>query len=96
MITPRPPHVPIDPTAILESMGDAFYALDKQWRIVYANQRALRFWNLSADHVIGRVIWDRLPQLRGTLNEDVLRRALAEQRAISFEAISPTTGIWVA
>jgi PAS domain S-box-containing protein len=76
-------------------MGDAFYALDGAWRIVYANRRALEFWSLAAEDVFGRVIWERLPQLIGTLNETVLRRARAEQRPISFEAPSPVTNIWV-
>ena len=33
-----------DAKAILESMGDAFYALDAEWRFIYANRRALAFW----------------------------------------------------
>jgi PAS domain S-box-containing protein len=85
----------LDAQAILESMGDAFYALDSDWRIVYANQRALAFWQVTADDVIGRIIWERFPHLIGTLNEQVLRRVRAEQQAITFEAPSPTTGIWV-
>src|ERR1700722_6997427 len=84
-----------DAQAILESMGDAFYALDGAWRIVYANQRALAFWDTRAEEVIGRVIWERFPQLLGTVNEDVLRRVRAEQQVITFEAPSPTTGVWV-
>ena len=84
-----------DARAILESMSDAFYALDGAWRIIYANRRALEFWGLSAQDVVGRVVWDCLPQLVGTYNETVLRRARAEQRAISFEAPSPVTNIWV-
>ena len=77
-------------------MGDAFYALDADWRIVYANQRALAFWGATAGDVLGRVIWERFPDLIGTLNEQVLRQVRAEQRPITFEAPSPTTGIWVA
>jgi PAS domain S-box-containing protein len=73
----------------------AFYALDGYWRIIYANQRALAFWGVSAGEVIGRVIWERFPQLLGTVNEQVLRRVLAEQQVITFEAPSPTTGVWV-
>ena len=84
-----------DARAILESMSDAFYALDGAWRVIYANRRALEFWGLGAQDVVGRVVWDCLPQLVGTYNETVLRRARAEQRAISFEAPSPVTNIWV-
>jgi PAS domain S-box-containing protein len=84
-----------DAQAILESMGDAFYALDGEWRIVYANRRALAFWGVDAGEVVGRVIWERFPQLLGTVNEQVLRRVRAEQQVITFEAPSPTTGVWV-
>ncbi len=84
-----------DAQAILESMGDAFYALDGEWRFLYANRRALAFWDTTADQVIGRVIWQRFPQMVGTLNEQVLRRVRDEQRVITFEAPSPTMGIWV-
>jgi PAS domain S-box-containing protein len=84
-----------DAQDILESMGDAFYALDGAWRIVYANQRALAFWDVTAEEVIGRVIWERFPQLLGTVNEQVLHRVREEQQVITFEAPSPTTGVWV-
>jgi PAS domain S-box-containing protein len=88
------PTLSADARAIVESMGDAFYALDNAWRMVYANRRALEFWGLAAQDVIGRVIWESLPQLVGTLNENMLRRARTEQRPVSFEAPSPVTKIW--
>jgi PAS domain S-box-containing protein len=84
-----------DARTILESMGDAFYALDAEWRFVYANRRALAFWNTTAESVIGQVIWHRFPAMVGTLNERVLRRVRDEQRVVTFEAASPTTGVWV-
>jgi PAS domain S-box-containing protein len=77
-------------------MGDAFYALDAEWRFVYANRRALAFWGVTAESVIGQVMWQRFPTMVGTLNEQVLRQVRAEQRVITFEAPSPTTGVWVA
>jgi PAS domain S-box-containing protein len=76
-------------------MGDAFYALDADWRFVYANRRALAFWGATAESVIGQVIWRRFPSMVGTLNERVLRRVRDEQRVVTFEAESPTTGVWV-
>src|SRR5450755_2147639 len=92
---PKSTTLSTDAQAILESMGDAFYALDGTWRIIYANRRALAFWGLSAGEIVGRVIWARLPQLLGTVNEQVLRRVREDQQVITFEAPSPTTGVWV-
>ncbi|MDR3536450.1 MAG: PAS domain S-box protein [Acetobacteraceae bacterium] len=84
-----------DARAILESMGDAFYALDGAWRFVYANRRALAFLGCRQEDILGRVIWDCFPALRGTLNEDAIRRARAEQQVVTFEAPSPVNHIWV-
>jgi len=84
-----------DARAILESMGDAFYALDAAWRIVYVNRRALAFWDVAAADVVGHVLWECLPQFVGTRNESLLRRVRAEQRAIDYEATSPVNGAWV-
>ncbi|HET8997268.1 MAG TPA: PAS domain S-box protein, partial [Acetobacteraceae bacterium] len=89
------PPLAIDPSIILESMGDAFYALDPAWRVVYANRRALTFWKLQASELVGRVLWEALPQMLGTPNEALLRRAAAERRTLSFELPSPVTGAWV-
>ena len=61
------PPLAIDPRTVLESMGDAFYALDHAWQVVYANRRALAFWNMPAEEIVGRILWDALPQLTGTL-----------------------------
>jgi PAS domain S-box-containing protein len=76
-------------------MGESFYALDREWRIVYANRRALAFWGLTEPDVLGRVIWKCLPRLVGTQNETALRQAVANRHSVSFEAPSPVTGVWV-
>lgn len=89
------PVMPLDVQGVLESMGEAFYALDAEWQIVYANRRALAFWNAISEEVIGQVLFDRFPALRGTFNERVLREVAAHKKPIAFEAPSPVTGIWV-
>jgi len=84
-----------DARAILENIGDAFYVLDGAWRFVYANRRALAFWGLPEQSVLGRVIWQCLPRLAGTPSESALRQAAATRESVSFEAPSPVNGIWV-
>jgi PAS domain S-box-containing protein len=84
-----------DPATILESISDAFFAVDREWRIVYANRRALQFWGVPGDAVLGRVLWDCFPQLVGQLPEVSFRRAMAEGVTIEFETVSPISGGWV-
>ncbi len=83
-----------DARAILESIADAFYALDTSGRFIYVNRRALTFWGLSWDEVIGRTIWDKFPQIIGTPIETGLRRA-RDGESITSEEVSPVVGRWV-
>jgi PAS domain S-box-containing protein len=85
----------VDACAILESMADSFFAVDSGWHIVYANRRALAFWGLTGQAVLGQTIWQTLPQLSGTKNENTLREAMSAQRRVCFNAPSPVTGAWV-
>ena len=62
-------------------MGDAFYALDGEWRIIYANRRALEFWGTTADRGHRPRHLATLPApWSARLNEQVLRRVREEQR----------------
>ncbi|MFO1057152.1 MAG: HWE histidine kinase domain-containing protein [Dongiaceae bacterium] len=84
-----------DPATILESISDAFFAVDREWRIVYANRRALQFWRTSAAAVLGRPLWDCFPQLLGQPPEIGFRRAMAEGTMVEFETVSPISRGWV-
>ncbi|HET6184308.1 MAG TPA: PAS domain-containing protein [Acetobacteraceae bacterium] len=86
---------PLDAAAVLESMGDAFYALDADWRFTYANRRALEFWNVQLEDLIGRTVWDVFPSMIGTYNEAALRQVAATRTPLMFEGHSPTTGAFV-
>jgi PAS domain S-box-containing protein len=82
-------------TAILESIGDAFYALDREWRYTYVNAHAERYFGRPKEAMLGRVVWDVLPQARGTAFEAEFGRAVGEGVGVRFEAVSPVTGRWV-
>ena len=65
---------------VLESIGDAFYALDRGLRLTYANRHALEAWGRSAEEVLGRPLLDVFPRLRGG---DVTAPSSARSRAAS-------------
>src|SRR4051812_4017825 len=75
---------------ILEGMGDAFYALDHEWRFTTINRAAQEYFGVPARNMLGQVIWDVFPKSEGTdlrkRYEDVLRTGVAasfESRAVS-------------
>jgi PAS domain S-box-containing protein len=81
--------------ALLESITDAFYALDRQMRFTYVNQRALDYFKKEREELLGRGIWDVFPVLKGTPIETQIERSLREQCSSAFEALSPVAGTWV-
>jgi len=48
-------------TETLESMGDAFVLLDRQWRIVMVNRNQERISQTSREQILGRVFWEVFP-----------------------------------
>jgi PAS domain S-box-containing protein len=82
---------------IWESMTDAYGALDRDWRIVYANPMATQiFRQLSgqSSDFVGKNHWEVFPATVGTIVEQEYRRAVAEQVAVHFEIFYPPTETW--
>jgi PAS domain S-box-containing protein len=74
-------------TEVLESIHDAFVALDHDLRITYANARMGQLWNLQPSEMIGMP----LSRFTDTVADNgraygLFREALREKRWISFEA----------
>lgn len=63
-------------SAILDSMQDGFFSLDRSWRFTYLNRRAAEMLGRSPDALIGKVLWEELPGLVGTSAESTLRRTM--------------------
>jgi diguanylate cyclase (GGDEF)-like protein/PAS domain S-box-containing protein len=83
-------------TEILESIGDAFYALDRELRFTYANRHALAFWERSADEILDRPVLDAFPQGRGSDVHRALTAVLATGEAVHLETFSPVVHRWLA
>ena len=83
-------------SAILEGIGDGFWALDPEWRLTYFNRAAEVFFGQSRADVLGRPIWEVYPTLVGSEFERRYRRAMAERTTEEFEAPSGARpGCWL-
>ncbi len=80
---------------ILESISDGFFTLDRNWRFTYVNHEAVRLWRRGIGELIGRSIWEIVPDAVGTIFYEQYLRAVAEKVPASFEALSPLLNIWV-
>ena len=84
-----------DRAALLESITDAFFALDRDWRFIYVNQRALDYYGKGRDELLGRSIWEVFPAAAGTMLHEQYEKALRTQCSATFETKSVLTGRWV-
>jgi len=70
---------------ILESISDAFFALDEDFVVTYFNAAAERLLNRKVGEVLGRALFDAFPEARGSVFEENYALALREKRAMAFE-----------
>ncbi|NNJ13676.1 GAF domain-containing protein, partial [Chloroflexales bacterium ZM16-3] len=82
-------------TRTLESITDAFLAVDHQWRFTYVNQEAERLLGETQADLIGKSLWDLFPEMIGTDFETQQRRAIATQTPIQFEAYVVPLDLWI-
>jgi PAS domain S-box-containing protein len=81
---------------ILDSISDAFFAVDHNWRFTYVNPEAERQLGMGRDTMIGYAIWDLFPGLLGTRYEEYYRRAVDEQVPVIFEEYFAPLHMWTA
>src|SRR5919199_1125189 len=63
-------------TDILESISDAFYAVDREWRFTYINKKAEELWGRSREDLLGKSIWDEFPEAVGSEYRREIERAM--------------------
>jgi PAS domain S-box-containing protein len=80
---------------ILESISDAFYAVDADFRFTYVNRVAEALWGRRREDLIGKSFLQEFPQAAGSLSHEAHLTAARERRVVRLEAISPLLGRWL-
>lgn len=79
----------------LESITDAFYTVDRDWRFTYVNREAERVLQKSATELIGKVLWQEFPKFAASDYQGEFRRAIAENCALDYETFYEPLEIWL-
>ena len=74
---------------ILEGIGEAFYALDHEWRFLFASHPALKMWKKKTEDVFGRPFLECFPQAAGSASYEAHQRVMTTRVAERFETVSP-------
>lgn len=78
----------------LESITDAVYTLDLDWRFTFVNSRAEELLGRQRDELLGFAVWEKFPEMVGTIFQSEFERAMAEARPASFEAYYAPAAAW--
>ncbi|BAY38660.1 two-component sensor histidine kinase [Nostoc sp. NIES-2111] len=81
---------------ILESISDAFFAIDQEWRFTYVNGQAAKLLQKSQDELLGRSAWEVFLDTEDSLFYLETRRAIAQKISVKFEEFYPPLNKWFA
>ncbi|MCG6158188.1 PAS domain S-box protein [Rubinisphaera margarita] len=79
---------------VLESISDAFFAVDQNWRFTYVNPHAEKLLKNKCLDLLGHVMWDKYPGLAGSEFEKVYRKAARELKTLSVTSYYPDHDRW--
>jgi PAS domain S-box-containing protein len=79
---------------ILESITDAFIAIDEDWTLTYVNAQAETFLERSREELIDRNLWDEFPEAIGSTFQERYETAMEEGTTVEFVERYPPLDRW--
>jgi PAS domain S-box-containing protein len=79
---------------ILESITDAFFAVDSEWNYTYVNSKAEEILGKSQAELIGKSMLDVIPHIRDLENYKMANKAISEKVTIEYEAFNVFVNKW--
>ena len=79
---------------ILESIGDAFFAVDKNWIVTYWNKEAEKVLRIPRHETTGKNIWEVWADAAGTDFYTVCHKAIEENRVQNFDTFYEKLNGW--
>jgi PAS domain S-box-containing protein len=81
-------------TNILEKTTDGFFAVDSEWKLTYVNAEAETMVGRKRNELLGGLLWERFPELIGSISQTNYERVMAEKVAMKFEANDTSGKTW--
>ncbi len=82
-------------TTTLESIGDGFATIDRDWRFTFVNAQAEKLLRRSRSQLLGQLFEEAFPVVEGTSFVSNYLTALRTRRAVHFEEFYPPLGMWL-
>jgi diguanylate cyclase (GGDEF)-like protein/PAS domain S-box-containing protein len=82
-------------TRTLESITDAFFTLNREWRFTYVNKEAERLLHRTRADLLNNVIWDEFKESVNTTFYHEYHRAVRDNCTVAFEEFYAPLDCWV-
>ena len=79
---------------MFERVDEAFYALDENWEFTYVSDRAAALLERSEAELVGRNVWEALPESAGSTIQEQFERAAETGESQSFEVFYSPLSTW--
>jgi signal transduction histidine kinase/CheY-like chemotaxis protein len=80
--------------SILESITEAFFSLDRDWRFTYLNPQSFVLLGRPPEELVGKNLWDEYPGLHGSPFEPIYRGVASTRKAASIVEYFPSHQRW--
>lgn len=80
---------------ILESIGDAFYAVDKNWIVTYWNKKAEKILGTKREEIIGKNVWSIYADEKYSSFFANYTESMKENVVKHFEEFYPPLNVWL-
>ncbi len=70
---------------ILESITDGFFSVTKNWTVTYFNKEAEKLLRISKDSILGKYLWDYLPESKNSYSFKQYSKAFKTGKKVSFQ-----------
>ncbi|HEX8296453.1 MAG TPA: PAS domain S-box protein [Chthoniobacteraceae bacterium] len=79
----------------LESITEAFFTVDRGWRVTYFNQAAEKLLQRTRESLLGKTLWEEFPGPLDSVFDRQYQRAVETGNPVRFEAIYVPLDVWV-
>lgn len=79
---------------LLESIGDAFFAVNEDWIVTYWNKQAAKLLDCPKEEILEKNVWDIFPDAVGTPFQDNYEATMKDRQERRFEAFFDRTSNW--
>ncbi len=79
---------------ILESITDAFFSLDRGFRLTYLNHEAEKLLGKTRQEMMGKNLWELFPEAVGSRFQREYERAMVQNKTVRFEEFYPPFNTW--